>query len=241
MKQLKAGTTEDCVCIYEQAFAQKALGETLRPGGLALTQRALECCALTSNARMLDVGCGAGNTVQYLRDQGFSAYGVDLSSVLLRAGRQHAAALPVFQADATSLPLPTGEMDAVLAECSLSAFAQADTALKEFHRLLRQNGVLILTDLYARNPSELPALQSLLPSSCLARSFIQRDLLTCVTDTGFDLMRWEDHSEVIKALSAQSNAAMMMGAPEDKIDPMEAFLLIAKARPGYFLCIAKKR
>ncbi|MEN6410309.1 MAG: DVU_1556 family methyltransferase [Anaerolineaceae bacterium] len=237
---MKPGAAEDCVCIYEQAFSQKALGETLRPGGLALTQRALECCVFPSGARMLDVGCGAGTTVQHLRDQGFSAYGADRSSALLQAGRQCIATLPVIRADAASLPLPAGEMDAVLAECSLSAFAQADTALKEFHRLLRSDGVLILTDLYVRNPSELPALQSLLPFSCLAQSFIQKDLLSHLTDIGFDLVRWEDHSEVIRSLSAQTTATLMMGACDHKIDPMDAWLTIARVKPGYFLCIAQK-
>ncbi len=38
----------------------------------------------------LDLGCGAGVEVAYLAEQGFAAYGLDLSSAALRLAKQHA-------------------------------------------------------------------------------------------------------------------------------------------------------
>ena len=50
--------------LWEQDDFQRAAGETWRPGGLALTRRALElgarCCGFAPGARLLDMGCGAG-------------------------------------------------------------------------------------------------------------------------------------------------------------------------------------
>ena len=38
----------------------------MRPGGLELTGRAVTLCDFPSDARLLDVGCGMGSTVEYL-------------------------------------------------------------------------------------------------------------------------------------------------------------------------------
>ncbi len=231
----------DVVCLYEQAFRRQAPGETLRPGGLALTQHALTLCALPASARLLDAGCGAGSTVQYLREQGYSAWGMDLSPILLRAGRRRVPTLPVFQANAEALPLPAGQFDIILAECSLSVFAQPDRALAEFHRLLRAGGFLILTDLYVRNPSALAALQACLPSSCLARSFTREALFAQLDGSGFNLDAWEDHSEVLHSLAQPALSTLLQGAPTPGMDALDVALMIARVKPGYFLCLSRRR
>lgn len=229
------------VCLYEQAYRQQAPGETLHPGGLALTQRALDVCELAPGARLLDVGCGSGVTVQYLRERGYSASGVDLSARLLQAGRQRAATLPLFQADAAALPLASGEVAALIAECSLSLFANTDRILDEFYRLLQPNGTLILTDLYVRDPAGLAALRSILPDSCLARAFIREELLDLLAERGFDLLTWEDHSEDIKTFARQSVSAMLQGTPANGVDALDVALAIARTKPGYFLGVLQKR
>ncbi len=63
--------------------------------------------------------------------------------------------------------MAAGQASAVLAECSLSVFAEPDLVLAEFYRLLSPRGYLILSDLYARNPANLAALQALPVDSCI--------------------------------------------------------------------------
>lgn len=227
-------------CVYEQAYGQQTLGETLHPGGLGLTRHALSLCTFPTHARVLDVGCGAGLTVQYLRELGYTAWGVDLSAGLVHAGHRRAPTLPFFQAAADFIPLAAGGLDVIVAECSLSVFEQTDRVLDEFHRLLRPEGVLILTDLYARNPSALPALQAVLPSSCLARSFIREELLTRLAKRGFAQVIWEDHSEAVKSLVNPSVSSLFIGAPERGMDPLDLALAVARVKPGYFLCVSQK-
>lgn len=235
---LRPGGT--AACVYEQAFTQQVLGESLHPGGLALTRHALALCDLPATARVLDMGCGAGLTVQYLRELGYTAWGMDISSLLVHAGSQRAPTLPLFQADADCLPLPAQALDVVVAECSLSVFENAGRILEECRRLLRTDGILILSDLYARNPTALPTLRSLLPASCLARSFIKDDLLALLAECGFSCQTWEDHSEAVKSLASQALSTTLLGAPAHGSDPLDLALAVARAKPGYFLCVSQK-
>jgi len=49
----------------------------LRPGGLELTARAVDFAGLGAGAAVLDLGCGSGDSVRYLRTLGIDAIGID--------------------------------------------------------------------------------------------------------------------------------------------------------------------
>ncbi len=233
--------------VYEQEVMRQAMGQTLRPGGLDLTERAMAFCSLPARARVLDVGCGLGTTVQYLRHNGFGATGVDLSPLLLQAGHQGYSASPLLQAMAERLPLVTGCFSAVIAECSLSIFADAGAALAEFFRLLSRGGYLVISDIYARDPDGIPRLRELPIASCLSGAMSQAEVMAGVTGQGFKLALWEDHSELLRYLAGQlvlahgSLAGFWRCTTPGGTDALDIQLAISKARPGYFLLIAKKQ
>jgi arsenite methyltransferase len=234
-------------CIYEQGEVQQILGETLRPGGLGLTQKALDACTLPLNSRVLDVGCGTGLTVQYLQASGYRAAGVDLSQVLLNQALQRNPALALVQGNAAHLSLASGLFDAILVECSLSEFPAAGPVLDEFQRLLGSNGSLIVSDIYARNPDGLAALEWLPSACCFSRAWVQADLLALLNRHGFEVRSWEDHSEALKPVAGRMIASPAVMAqlqgPENRtgMDALDLQIAIAKARPGYFLLTAQKR
>lgn len=88
--------------------------------------------------RVVDVGCG-GQPYRYLFT-GFTSYvGVD------RPDRPDAGGRHAVAGDATALPLVSGCADAVLATEVLEHVAEPASALAEFHRLLRDDGVLLLS------------------------------------------------------------------------------------------------
>lgn len=234
--------TNDPCRVYEQEAIREALGDTLRPGAFALTERALAACALPAGARILDVGCGLGATVHYLRSRGYRAVGVDLSWPLLETGRQHRPATLVLQAAGAQLPLPAAHFDAVLAECSLSVMGDADAALAECYRVLMPGGYLITSDLYARNPDGIPRLRELPLTSCLSGAMSQAEVTAKVTAHGFQLALWEDHTEQLRQKAAQGAlAGLWQCAPVAGLDALDMQLIIAKAKPGYFLLIAEKQ
>lgn len=236
--------TADRVFLYEQLPLLQAAGGALRPGGLALTDRAVDGCGLAAGSWVLDAGCGQGVTVEHLLAQHhLHAIGVDASALLLRAGQQRAPSLPLVQAVGETLPFVAGCFAAVLAECTLSLMVM-DRALAEFYRVLRAGGFLVVTDLYVRDPAGADALHDLPVRSCLGGAVLRDALLERVTAHGFTIRLWEDHTEKLRVFVARliwehgSLAQFWQCAVPREGSRMEAAAALAK--PGYYLLIAQK-
>ena len=70
--------------VYENKDMQGITGDTLRPGGMFLTDRAIKICDFKANDKILDVGCGMGVTVERLKSvYNLNSFGVDPSIKLL--------------------------------------------------------------------------------------------------------------------------------------------------------------
>ncbi|HWQ07700.1 MAG TPA: methyltransferase domain-containing protein, partial [Holophaga sp.] len=161
-----------------------------RPGGFTITDRGLELCAFPQGARLLDVGCGRGETVRHLRAAGFEGLGVDRDVDVIRG----AAHLSCARAEA--LPFADGSMEGVLMECSLSVTEDPGLALAECRRVLRLGGRLLLTDVYARGHSaEL--------KGCLGRVETRTELERRFAAAGFRLAHVEDFSGHLRAFWGQ--------------------------------------
>ena len=119
-------------------------------GSDATTRTLLDLAApLPPSPRALDVGCGPGRASLVLASAGARVTAVDLHEPYLRRTRAAASAagLPVavVRASMTALPHPDGAFD--LLWCEGAAYLMGvDRALREWRRLLRPDGVLVLTD-----------------------------------------------------------------------------------------------
>jgi ubiquinone/menaquinone biosynthesis C-methylase UbiE len=232
--------------MYENGSLSQATGGPLRPGGLDLTARMLALCELPCDAQLLDIGCGTGSTVEELRATAhYHAFGIDRSELLLQTGMTLHPNLPLACAWGKSLPVASAAMDAILAECSLSAMSELESVLSEFGRVLRPGGRLALSDVYARNPEGLAALRAL-PLSCgLREALTQADLTSKLQAHGFEILVWEDHSGTLKYLAAQmilSHGSLdeFWGKSEPAANPLDLQLAISKAKLGYYILVARK-
>ena len=226
---------DERVRLYEQSPLLEVAGEAIRPGGLALTDRALEFCALPIGSRVLDVGCGPAASIGHFKvKHQLDAVGLDPSEMLLRSGRRRNLCLPLMQSYGERLPIASEQFDAVLTECSLSVMKDADRALAEFERVLRASGYLILSDVYARNPAGVAALHHLPIDSCL-----------CGACSQAEIKLWEDHTKALNAFAAQliwSNGSLQQFwcRATSRANTLDIQTSIARARPGYYLLIAQK-
>lgn len=232
--------------LYENPLLRASGGGLIRPGGLELTQRALALAALKPGARLLDIGCGTGAALRYLVERrGFRAVGIDPSMLLLSEGRAKNPGLALAGAAGTLLPFAERSMDAVLAECSLSLMSDVDKALGECFRVLDHDGVLLVHDVYARNPA---GLREVPLTSCLAGAVSQEKWTQRLEGSGFTLLFWEDHSRALKEFAARlifehGPLETLWGCPantpgKDLGAPVHSAL--SSAKPGYFLAVAGK-
>jgi ubiquinone/menaquinone biosynthesis C-methylase UbiE len=237
---------DDRVHVYEQGPLLEVAGETIRPGGLTLTDRALEFCALPIGSRVLDVGCGPAASIEHLRvKHQLEAIGLDPSEMLLRLGRRRDPALRLIQSPGEYLPVANDQFAAVLTECSLSVMRNSDRALAEFWRVLRAGGYLILSDIYARNPDGIEALRSLPIDSCLCGAVSQAEIIDRVESAGFRVLLWEDHTSALNVFAARliwSNGSLQQFwcRATARADATDIQTAIAHSKPGYYLLIAQK-
>lgn len=116
----------------------------LSPLGL----RALATLDPRPGSVVLDIGCGAGETLLQLAERvgaGGRVIGVDIAPQRLEIARRRTAALAqvrVIEADAQLLDLPSASADAVFSRFGVMAFRDPVAAFRNFHRMLRPSGAL---------------------------------------------------------------------------------------------------
>jgi ubiquinone/menaquinone biosynthesis C-methylase UbiE len=94
--------------------------------------------------KILDLGCGTGMYFQTLANKSNIVYGLDYSLASVERAKEKGY-VEVKQGDIQSLPYPDNSFDFVFCTEVLEHILEYDLALKEIFRVLRPNGVLLLT------------------------------------------------------------------------------------------------
>jgi arsenite methyltransferase len=236
------------VNLYESPALRSVSGPVLRPGGFELTTRGLTCCDLTPGAPVLDVGCGTGATVDYMRQHhGLAAVGLDVSTALLEEGSRTFAGLPLVRGRAEQLPMADGSFGAVLCECVLSLCQDPLIVLGELRRILQPGGYLVLTDVYTLGPDAATGTGVPSVRCCLQGAVSRTTVEARITATGYHQLRWEDHSERLRQLAARIvwtygslSAFWSAVAGPGSAGEMAGISAGGCRRPGYFLSVARK-
>jgi len=230
--------------VYLSPHLQVLTGNTLRPGGLTLTDQAIQLCDFPRGSHLLDIGCGKGATVSHCNKKyGMNIWGVDLSFQMLRdavsvSGNRHR----FIQAEGTALPISSHSMDGIFCECVMSLLKNPLCGLKEYYRILRPGGKLVINDLYIRQSPPDGALKMIQGRGCLAGALAKEDIINMVEESGFISQIWEDKTYHLTQLAADmifSHGSMDWFWNSMGNDP-QTKAVSCKSKPGYFLMIAKK-
>jgi arsenite methyltransferase len=214
-----------------------------RPGGLELTARAITLARLGAGATVLDLGCGAGDSVRYLRTLGIDAFGIDRKERDSKDSRRGLAPSSHIVAKAEELPFPQSSVHGVLAECSLSLVEDQERVLAECARVLKDGGRLMISDLYARQPEAIAAVRAL-NGSCVSGMMVREELETRLALCGFRVEVWEDHSRALRECAARfilendSLEGLWACEAEDSAEAIQAAMHAVRA--GYFLLVAMR-
>lgn len=236
-----------CCNAYESKRMAEVTGETLRPGGFRLTEKAVRLCGLSSGDTVLDLGCGRGATVNYLyKTRRIRAVGIDPSEKLIGEARKRYGSADFVTGRGEKLPYQSESFSCVFAECTLSLMEDLNAALKEVFRVLKDGGRLVVTDVYAKNPREVDGLRTFAVNSCLRGLHDLTKLEETLGETGFTVSYMEDSSDLLKELMVQtvftvgSMAEFWNGTSGGCVDGCRYQEALKKCQPGYFLMIAQK-
>jgi len=100
-------------------------------------------------ARVLEVSPGTGYLLStYAGKYQTHAldYNPDMIHVTRKNLRKNNLSANIIQADACGLPYPDASFDSVINTMSFTAYPDGEMAMAEFHRVLAENGVLLLVD-----------------------------------------------------------------------------------------------
>lgn len=96
--------------------------------------------------RVLDVAAGTGaSSIEFVR-AGADVVAVDFSEGMLEEGRRRHPEIDFRQADAMNLPFEDNSFDAVTTSFGLRNIQDFDRALREFYRVLRPGGHLVVCE-----------------------------------------------------------------------------------------------
>lgn len=101
---------------------------------------------LPKNAKVLDVGCGAGQKSQYMTQKGISVTGVDFSESMLELAKKNAPKANFVLSDARNLNEISELFDGVLAQAVLLHFPKNETLymLQTWKNKLKPQGYMYL-------------------------------------------------------------------------------------------------
>jgi len=138
-------------------WARAGRGEGMEKGHRPVGEQAIERMHVSTDARVLDVGCGSGWAARLLAAQKSEGgvVGIDISDEMIQLARESSSSFPNVEfrvASAEQLPFEDSEFTHAFSMESLYYYANMVGALREIHRVLKSGGLFVtVIDLYLEN------------------------------------------------------------------------------------------
>jgi len=192
---------ESVIKTYESQKFNRAMNESLHPGGLDLTERMVELLDLDSNSIVLDIASGRGTTACFISDlTGCKVIGLDISSDSVQKATEKAMlyglnkTVKFICGDVEKLPLESETFDAVICECSFSLQSNKFQVASEIHRVLKKGGKLGMSDVFLKKPMSHYLIENMPYECCFTRAETLDSYHKLFSDLKFELQAIEDHS-----------------------------------------------
>ncbi len=103
---------------------------------------------IENDEKVLDLGCGNGRLYELLKEKGVDYWGVDNNSILIERAKENFPDVYFQLGEMVDLDLPDNTFDAVFCIAvfhHIPGRRLRKKALKEMHRVMKKDGVLIMT------------------------------------------------------------------------------------------------
>lgn len=168
----------------------------------------------------VDIGSGRGNDVLKMAvevgEKGF-AYGIDISEGMIKKARKTAKKMGVQNAEfihtqLDDLKLPDQTADLVISNCTINHAPDKTAVWKEVHRILKNGGRFVVSDIYATEP--VPEKYAGDPSAvaeCWAGAVTKEVYLKTLENTGFKHIQIMEESAPYPKGKIQTASFTVMG------------------------------
>lgn len=139
---------------YQDALAYGGIAGA-HPGGFALTKKLFENERIKLGAKVLDAGCGIGQTASYLAKKGCNVFALDNHPEMVKKATQRfekeKATVQVVEGIIEKLPFRDGYFDWIISESS-TIFSDIQKSLNEYFRVLKDNGSFLCIEMAKEIP-----------------------------------------------------------------------------------------
>ncbi|MBL5771325.1 class I SAM-dependent methyltransferase [Heyndrickxia sporothermodurans] len=140
---------------YQDTLAYYGVGGA-HPGGLSLTKQIFHNENITHTTKILDAGCGTGQTSAYLAEMyKCDVTALDIHPVMIEKAKKRFKErdLPIntIQSSVENIPVSDQTYDYIISE-SVTVFTNIEKTLTEYFRVLKKGGILINIDMTAEGP-----------------------------------------------------------------------------------------
>jgi ubiquinone/menaquinone biosynthesis C-methylase UbiE len=168
----------------------------IHPGGSDATNTLLELCDLSSEAHVLDVGCGSGTTAfQIAENYGARVTGIDISDIMISKAKKKAEQLGITDlvdfriANVFTLPFEDESFTTVIFQSVLIALDNnISLAMGEMRRVLRKGGIIGANEGTIDDLAPPSYLELLEKHPAVYRYFTSDTLRKLFEDSGFHIM-----------------------------------------------------
>jgi len=208
--------------------------------------------------KILDVGCGNGNTVLKMAKQvgpNGKAVGIDFSAEGIAKAKEKAIKLELDKvtefrvADAEKLPFEDNYFDAVISECVVCLTPNKQRVLTEKTRVLKHGGKIVMHDVISKAcMPKVVKTNSELYCSCIGGAISQDDYMKLLRQAGLTEIKTVDYSEESAtdnhpvSLKRALDSQILLAATdmEGEKDFQEVVNFVRNGGVGYALFVAKK-
>lgn len=201
---------------YMDLLTQLGIGGA-HPGGLIATEELLKGESIIPSTKILDAGCGTGQTSAYLYEQ-YKAdiIALDQHPVMLDKAQKRFSekSLPikVMQGDIEQIPLDDQSIDYCLSESVLS-FVDVPVALAEMKRILKEDGSLLAVEMTLNSPVEKKDYEAIQNFYGFKQIWEENDWRKAFEQAGFQ------HIEITKLHAFDEDAPITEFHPSENIHP----------------------
>ncbi|MBS4223120.1 class I SAM-dependent methyltransferase [Lederbergia citrea] len=165
------------------------------PGGLQLTKKILSREKIPKSTRILDAGCGTGQTSSFMaKKYGCHVTALDCNGIMLEKARKRFQSLhlpiDLRNGSTENLPFEDGSFDIVLSE-SVMSFTDLSLTIPEFKRVLKSDGIVLAIEMVREKQVSGEKLKQILNFYGMPQLLAEQEWISLFKRAGFNQIHAE--------------------------------------------------